>query len=83
MPGRLHATARKSPGASPSSVWPIAPRPLPTNNRRTALEEDCELELRYHDYSEACREAGVEPLTFEALQHFIEALTETPKPTVH
>lgn len=41
--------------------------------------EDCEFvfELRYADYSQSCREAGVEPSTFEALKQLIAALTET------
>jgi hypothetical protein len=38
--------------------------------------------LLYCDYALSCREAGVEPLTFEALQQLIAALTEAP-PTIH
>jgi hypothetical protein len=45
-------------------------------------QDDCEFELRYDDYAQSCREAGVEPLTLDALQHLIDALTETPLPTI-
>ena len=52
------------------------------HNPRMALE-DCEFELRYDDYAQSCREAGVEPLTLEALQQLIATLTETPHATIH
>ena len=45
--------------------------------------DDGEFELRYDDYAEVCREAGVDPLTFEALRRSIAALTEAPQPTMH
>ena len=50
---------------------------------RMALEGDYVFELRYEDYSQACREAGVVPLTLDALQHLIAALTEAPQRTIH
>jgi len=39
--------------------------------------------ILYRDYARSCRESGVEPLTLEALQRPIDALTETPQPTIH
>ena len=42
--------------------------------------EICEFVLLYDAYTESCREAGVEPLTLEALQQLIAVLTETPQP---
>jgi len=66
-----------------SSVWPIAPSGMPRDNPRMALE-DSELELRHDDYAAPCREAGVEPLTSEALQRFIDVLTHDPTvATIH
>ena len=71
------------PGVRPSSVWPIAWCRLPRENPRMA-QEDRELELRYDDYAASCREAGVEPLTLEALQQFIDVLTHDPTvATIH
>ena len=56
---------------------------LPRDNPRMA-QEDRELELRYDDYAVSCREAGVELLTLEALQRFIEVLTHVPTAaTIH
>lgn len=45
--------------------------------------DDCEFELRYEDYSQSCRAVGIEPLTLEALQKLIDALTEKPQPSIH
>ena len=38
--------------------------------------DDFELALLYDNYAQSCREAGVEPLTLEALQQLIAAPTE-------
>jgi len=66
-----------------SSDWPIVLSTLPRDNSRMA-PEDRELELRYDDYAVSCREAGVELLTLEALQRFIEVLTHVPTAaTIH
>lgn len=47
-------------------------RQLLQHNRRMAPDE-CEFVLLYDDYSQSCREVGVEPLTLEALQQLIAA----------
>lgn len=46
-----------------------------SHNRRMGPDES-EFALSYDDYSESCRATGVEPLSLDALQQLIAALTE-------
>ena len=79
--GRRRLLVTRARRRLPSSVWPIACVSSESHNLawRQPISNSCVL---HRDHALSCREAGVEPLTLDALQRLIAALTDTPQPTI-